>query len=399
MWFFYSPNIIFGEDSLNFLENISGNRCFIVTDKGIEDAGLLRILTEKLDKYQRRYTIYNEVVPDPHEEDVMKGKEECIKYAPDLIIALGGGSVIDTAKAIWCLYEFSEYTIDNIQVNSTELYEMGKKANLLAITTNSGTGAETTNVAVVSRYEDNVWRKIFCMNKGLVPTYAIVDPIFTKNMPPKLTIYTAFDALAHSVESLVSLWGNEFSNALALKAIELIFKYLPLAYNDGGNEEARDMMHQAATISGLAFGNAQVNLAHTLGHTFGSIFHVPHGEACGISLPYAVQYILNDPSGTSDAVKIYGKLAKQLGWAKWDEDDKKAAYKVVDKIKELQKEINFPSSLKETGVSKKDFEENFKTLIMLCFQEATSVLVPRIPNKAEFEKLFTYTYEGKDVDF
>jgi acetaldehyde dehydrogenase/alcohol dehydrogenase len=237
------------------------------------------------------------------------------------------------------------------------------------------------------------------MNKGLIPTYAIVDPIFTKNLPPKLTSSSAFDALAHSVECLVSVWGNEFSNAMALKAIELIFKYLPIVYKDGENKEARDMMHQAGTISGLAFGNAQVMLAHTLGHTFGSLFHVTHGVACGISLPYAVQYVLNDPVENSDAVKIYGKLAKQLGWAKWDEDDKKAAYKVVDKIKELQKEINFPSSLKETGVSKKDFEENFKTLIMLCFQEATSVLVPRVPNKADFEKLFIYTYEGKDVDF
>jgi acetaldehyde dehydrogenase/alcohol dehydrogenase len=399
MWYFYSPNIIFGEESLDFLQNISGNKCFIVTDKGIEDAGLLRILTEKLDKYQRKYSIFNEVVPDPHEEDVMKGKEACIKYAPDLIIGLGGGSVIDTAKVIWCLYEFPEYNIDNIQVNSTELYEMGKKAKYLAITTNSGTGAETTNVAVVSRNENNVWRKIFCMNKGLVPTYAIVDPIFTKKMPPELTKYTAFDALAHSVECLVSLWGNEFSNALALKAIELIFKFLPLAYKNGDNKEARDMMHQAATISGLAFGNAQIMLAHTLGHTFGSLFHVPHGEACGISLPFAVQYLLNDPNETSAAIQIYSKLAKQLGWAKWDENDKKAAYRVVDKIKELQKEVDFPSSLKETGVSKKDFEENFKTLIMLCFQEATSVLVPRIPNKTEFEKLFTYTFEGKDIDF
>ncbi len=399
MWFFYSPNIIFGEDSLDFLENISGNRCFIVTDKGIEDAGLLRILTEKLDKYKKSYTIFNEVIPDPHEEDVMKGKEECIKYAPDLIIALGGGSVIDTAKVIWCLYEFPEYNIDNIQINSTELYEMGKKVNLVAITTNSGTGAETTNVAVVSRFENNIWRKVFCMNKGLVPTYAIVDPIFTKNMPPKLTVSTAFDALAHSVECLVSLWGNEFSNALSLKAIELIFRYLPIVHKDGENKEARDMMHQAASISGLAFGNAQVMLAHTLGHTFGSLFHIHHGEACGISLPYAVQYVLNDPAETSDSIKIYSKLAKQLGWAKWTEDDKKAAYKVVDKIKELQKELNFPSSLKETGVSKKDFEENFKALISLCFQEATSVLVPRIPNKAEFEKLFNYAYEGKDIDF
>ncbi|MFX1464289.1 MAG: iron-containing alcohol dehydrogenase, partial [Promethearchaeota archaeon] len=241
MWYFYSPNIIFGEDALDFLENIKGNKCFIVTDKGIEEVGLLRILTDKLDKYQRSYAIFKDIVPDPHEEDVMKGKEECIKFNPDLIIALGGGSVIDTAKAIWCLYEFPDYNIDNIQINNYELFEMGKKANLVAIPTNSGTGAETTNVAVISRYEDNIWKKVFCMNKGLVPTYAIVDPIFTRSMPPQLTIYAAFDALAHSVECLVSLWGNEFSNALALKAIELIFKFLPLSYKDGENKKARDM--------------------------------------------------------------------------------------------------------------------------------------------------------------
>ncbi len=399
MWYFYSPNIIFGEEALDFFENIRGKKCFIVTDKIIEDLGLLRILTEKLDKCKRIYTVFNEVLPDPREEGVLKAREKCIDYSPDLIIALGGGSVIDTAKAVWCLYEFPEYTLDDIQVNNNELYEMGKKSKLIAIPTTSGTGAETTNVAVISRYEYNVWRKLFCMHKSLVPTYAIVDPIFPKKMPPKLTIYTAFDALAHSVEGLVTLWRNEFSNALCLKAIELIFKYLPLTYNNGENEEARDYMHQAASISGLAFGNAQVILAHTLGHSFGSIFHISHGEACGISLPYAVQYVLNDPEGAADTIKIYAKLAKQLGWAKWNEENKKAAYKVVDRIKELQKLINFPTKLKETGVSEEDFEKNLKTLILLCFQDSTGVLGPRAPSRDEFERLFRYAYEGKDVDF
>ena len=399
MWYFYSPNIIFGEEALDFFENIRGEKCFIVTDKIIEDLGLLRILTEKLDKYKRIYTVFNEVLPDPKEEGVLKAREKCIDYSPDLIIALGGGSVIDTAKAVWCLYEFPEYTLDDIQINNNELYDMGKKSKLIAIPTTSGTGAETTNVAVISRYEYNVWRKLFCMHKSLVPTYAIVDPIFPKKMPPKLTIYTAFDALAHSVEGLVTLWRNEFSNALCLKAIELIFKYLPLTYNNGENEEARDYMHQAASISGLAFGNAQVILAHTLGHSFGSIFHISHGEACGISLPYAVQYVLNDPEGAADTIKIYAKLAKQLGWAKWNEENKKAAYKVVDRIKELQKEINFPTKLKETGVSEEDFEKNLKTLILLCFQDSTGVLGPRAPSRDEFERLFRYAYEGKDIDF
>ncbi|MFX0017165.1 MAG: iron-containing alcohol dehydrogenase [Promethearchaeota archaeon] len=398
MWFFFSPNIIYGPDSIDFFENISGSKCFIITDKLLEELGYLKILTDKLEKFGKDFTVFNEVLPDPREEGVLKANKLCKEYKPDIIIALGGGSVMDTAKTIWCLYEYPELNLDDIYVFRADLYDMGKKAKMVAIPTTSGTGAETTFVTVISRYEDEIWKKYLYIHRGLIPTYAIVDPIFPTGMPPKLTVDTAFDALAHSIEGLGSLWRNEFSNALALKAIELIFKYLPIAFKDGKNQEARDYMHQAATIAGLAFGNGQVHIGHTLGHSFGSLFHIPHGRSVGIVLKYVTQFIMNDPN-SDEVVKIYSKLAKQLGWAKWDEDDRNASLEVIKRIEDLAKEVNFPLSLKECGVSKEEFEKNIDTLIDLCYQDASSTLTPRSISDEEFRKLYRYAYDGKDIDF
>jgi len=398
MWFFFSPNIIYGPDSLDFMENISGGKCFIVTDKVVKDLGYLKTLTDALDKFGKEYEVFDDVVPDPREDGVLKAREQCLNYAPDIIIALGGGSVIDTAKVVWCLYEYPDFVLDDIHAFRNDLYDMGKKAKMVAIPTTSGTGAETTFVTVISRYEEEIWKKYFYLHRGLIPTYAIIDPVFPMGMPKELTVNTAFDALAHSIEGLGTLWRNEFSDALALKAIELIFKYLPVIYKDEKNEEARDFLHQAATIAGLAFGNGQVHIGHTLGHSWGSMYHVHHGKSVGIIMKYVTQFILNDPE-KDDAVKIYAKLAKQLGWVSWSEGDKNAADKVIDKLVELQKEVNFPSSLKETGVSKEDFHKDLEGLVNLCYQDASSVLTPRSTSGEEFRKLYEYAYEGKDIDF
>ncbi|MHA1533321.1 MAG: iron-containing alcohol dehydrogenase [Promethearchaeota archaeon] len=398
MWFFFSPNIIYGPDSLDFMENISGGKCFIVTDKVVKDLGYLKTLTDALDKFGKEYEVFDDVVPDPREDGVLKAREQCLNYAPDIIIALGGGSVIDTAKVVWCLYEYPDFVLDDIHAFRNDLYDMGKKAKMVAIPTTSGTGAETTFVTVISRYEEEIWKKYFYLHRGLIPTYAIIDPVFPMGMPKELTVNTAFDALAHSIEGLGTLWRNEFSDALALKAIELIFKYLPVIYKDEKNEEARDFLHQAATIAGLAFGNGQVHIGHTLGHSWGSMYHVHHGKSVGIVMKYVTQFILNDPE-KDNAVKIYAKLAKQLGWVSWSEGDKNAADKVIDKLVELQKEVNFPSSLKETGVSEEDFHKDLEGLVNLCYQDASSVLTPRSTSGEEFRKLYEYAYEGKDIDF
>ncbi len=399
MWHFYSPNIIYGEGALNFLENIKEKKCFIVTDKVIEDMGYSKILTDKLDKFGKEYIVFNDVVPDPHEEEVMKGKDSCNKYSPDLIIALGGGSVIDTAKAIWVMYEYPDYTLDDINPFSHQLYDFANKAKFIAIPTTSGTGSEVTWATIISRFENDVWRKMSLPHMSLVPTFAIVDPIFPKGMPPKLTVLTAFDALSHSIEGYTSSWRNEFSNALALKAIELIFKYLPIVYKDGNNIEARDFLHQASSMAGLSFSNSQVHLGHAMGHSLGGVFPIPHGQAVGLFLKYITQYCLNNPIEPNESIEIYSNIAKKLGWAKWDDQPKKAAYIVIEKITELQNKVKFIPNLKDLEISKEDFEKNLSKMISLCYQDPSSVMGSRTPNKEEFTKLYEYAYEGKDIDF
>ncbi len=398
MWFFVSPFIIFGPDALEFLGNIKGERCFIVTDKNLEELGYVKILTDKLDQSERKYEIYNEVKQNPQEEDILKGKERCIAYSPNIIIGLGGGSVIDTAKAIWALYEFPEFVLDDLNIVNEQLYDIGKKSTMVAIPTTSGTGAETTWAMVLSRYEQDVWRKIGFSHKAIYPTFSILDPIFPAGMPKKLTVHTAFDTLAHSFETIASSWRNEFSDALALKAIELVFKYLPIVYKDEKNMEARDLLHQAATLGGLAFGNGQVHLGHAMGHSWGAVFHSHHGATVGIFLRYVTQYCLNDPEN-DETVKIIAKLAKQLGWAKWDEDDKKAAKAAMDKIKELQEKVEMPLGLKDLGVSREDFDKNLDKMVSLSFQDSSNVMASRSPLTEDYEKIYTYAYEGKDIDF
>jgi len=399
MWYFYSPNIIYGEESLDFIENIKGNKCYVITDKNIEDLGYLKILTEKLEKFGKEFQVFNEVIPDPREEGVLKAREQCNVYSPDLIIALGGGSVIDTAKTTWVLYEFPELNIGDIHLFRSDLYETGKKAKFIAIPTTSGTGSEATNGTIISRLEDDIWKKFIYAHRGITPTYAIVDPIFPKGMPPKLTVDTAFDALSHAIEGMVSNWKNEFSNAMGLKTIELIFRYLPIAYKDGKNMKARDYLHQAATMAGLAFSNSQVHIGHGMGHSWGAVFHTHHGRTVGILLPYISQFCLNNPDKNDDTLEIYSKIAKQLGWANWDDNNKKAAFKAVDKIKELQKIVDFPSKLQDLGVTRTDFENNIDMLVACCFQDATSVMTPRSITDEYYRKIYHYAYEGKDIDF
>lgn len=398
MWYFYSPNIIYGEDALDFMENIEGEKCFIVTDKIIKDLGYLKIVTDKLEELGKEYLVFDEVVPDPKVDGVLEAREQCINYQPDLIIGLGGGSVMDTAKTSWALYEFPEMTIDDLHPFNPQLYQVGKKSDLIAIPTTSGTGAETTFAVVVSVEEQGVWRKSIQAHKGLIPTFAIVDPRFPAGMPPKLTADTGFDALAHALEGMVSSWKNEFSYALGLRAIEMIFEYLPIAYAEPDNMKARDMMHQAATMAGLAFGNGQVHIGHTLGHSLGTIFHTSHGRAVGIFLKYVTQFCLNNPEG-DESVEIYGKMAKQLGWAKWDDPAEAAANRVIEKLKELEDKVEIPHSFEKLGLPKDKYEENLDKMITLCFMDASGTMAPRSPNKADFEKLYRYAYEGKDVDW
>ncbi|TFG14949.1 MAG: iron-containing alcohol dehydrogenase [Promethearchaeota archaeon] len=399
MRLFFGSKIIFSSGALDYLKNIPGNKCFIVTDKNLEDIGLVKTLTEKLDKLGKAYEIFNEVRPDPHEKDVLKAKELCISYKPDLIIGFGGGSSMDTAKVVWALYEFPNFTLDDIEPDNSELYNLGKKSKMVAIPTTSGTGAETTFAAVISRFEDNLWKKLDLVNTGMMPTYSIVDPTFSSGMPPSLTIDTGFDALAHSFEAITSRQRNKFSDAICIQAIDLIFDYLPIVYQDGKNVEARDYMHQAATMASLGENNSPCHLGHTMGYGLGTLFKISHGKTVGITLPYVLQFLINNPKKRDKTCEILANLAKKLGWAEWkNKDNKKIAIEVVNKIKDLQKKVNFPSKF-EGILLEKDFEVNLDLLIKISQETPNYVLSPRKVSFEDFKKIFVYAFEGKDIDF
>ena len=399
MWHFFSPNVIYGENALDHFEIIPGEKCFIITDDVLVKLGILKILTNRLDQYGKKYEVCTDVKPDPHEDDVLIAKDKCVKYAPDIVIGLGGGSVLDTAKVVWALYEFPDIVMDEINVINPNLYKKEWRSILVGIPTTSGTGAETTNVSVISRFENDIWKKFFFLHPSTMPSEAIVDPAFVMKMPHDLTINTAFDALTHALEGLSSQFKNEFTYALGLKAIELVFKYLPIVNKDPDNFEARDNLHLAASMAGLSFGNSQAHLAHNLGHSWGSLYHVPHGRAVGIFLPYTTKFVLNNKDDNGETVKLFAKVAKQLGWANWGDEDEKAANNVIAKIIELQKEVSFPLSLTENGATTEQLEDGLETLVNLGFEDSTGVLSPRPATSDDFRRLYKYAFEGKEVDF
>ncbi len=397
MWYFYSPILVFGEGALDHLETLEGEKCFIVTDPGIKKVGLLDILIKTLEKAGKKWQVFADVESDPREETIYKAAEQCKAFEPDLIIGFGGGSSLDVAKGVWVLYEHPDFTsID--EIHPFQVLHTGRRAKLIAVPTTSGTGAEATWAVIITREEEGTHVKLEQGNKAVIPTYAVMDPVLPKKMPPSLTAATGFDALAHSIEGFISTWQNPFSDAYSIHAVRLIFEYLPRAVRNGDDTEARENLHNAATMAGLSFGNSQVIMGHGMGHAIGAVLHVPHGAAVGLCLPYIMEYCMNDPN--SDATrKKFALMAKAVGVADWKDDISKAARNLVEKVKWLQKETGLPNSLKEMGVSRKDFDSHLDVLIQQCLQSPSTVMNPRRIGVKEFTKIFHCIFSGEPVDF
>ena len=395
-WFFGAPFTCFGQGALEFLQDIPGSKVFIITDPGIVKLKILDILTDKLKKFKKKFKVFDQVEPDPREETVKVGAEACIEFGPDLVIGLGGGSSIDAAKAIMFLYEKPELNLD-------ELHPFNKfeftKSKLVAIPTTSGTGAETTWAIVITRkMEDGSDFKLELANRKLVPSYAIIDPIFTKTMPASITASTGFDALAHVWEGLISLFKNDFSDGLAIKSIDLVRRYLPKAVKDGSDMEAREKMHNAATIAGLSFGNSNIMMGHSIGHALGAVFHKPHGLCVGVVLPYILQFAINNPEH-KDTVKELGEVAKMTGIASWSDDNETASNKVIVDIKNLMKDTKFPMTLEEMGISAEDLKINMDSVVSKITDSISVSQSPRIASVEEYKKILNYAHQGKDIDF
>ncbi len=387
MWYFQSPKIVFGEDALLELEQIRGQRALIVTDANVARLGFVERVQAHLEAAGIQSAVFSEVEPDPSVHTALRCAQAMAEYEPDWIVGLGGGSSLDTAKAAWLLYERPD--MDPADINPFEDFGLRAKARLVAISTTSGTGAEVTFGAVLTDTVEG--RKLGLGAYELIPDIAIVDPSFVMGLPPHITADTGLDVLTHAVEGYTSTNRNDFTDGLCLKAIQLVFAYLPRAYADGSDAQAREHMHNAAAIAGLGFGNSMTMLAHALGHSLGAVLHVPHGRAVGLFLPYTVEFTAN--GGDSR----YADIAYALRLPAHDEAT--GAASLAQATRELQKRLHLPTCLRDAGIHAAAFEEALPKLVANAESDTSLVTGPRIPSSAELERLFRYAFEGRSVDF
>jgi alcohol dehydrogenase class IV len=388
MWYFVVPEVVFGQDALSHLAELKGKSAFIVTDKNIVKLGLVDKVKEQLSQAGIQASVFDEVEPDPSLQTVQKGVALINQYGPDLVVAVGGGSVMDAAKAMRVQYERPDIKPEEINPFISDL-GLGAKCKLVCIATTSGSGAEATFAVVLTDTADQ--RKLSLINREIVPDIAIVDPEMARAMPPQVTADTGMDVLTHAVEGFTCAWKNDFTDGLCIKAIQLVFRYLPRVVKDGADMEAREKMHNAGCIAGIGYINALAAMAHAAGHSLGALFHIPHGRAVGLFLPYAIEFIGEAREELWAEIAYAIKLEVPKGT--------KAATVLAQAIRGLARSINQPLSIKETGISLDSFNKAMEKLIDNVMADGTLIVSPRIPNVAETEKFFGYTYEGKSIDF
>jgi alcohol dehydrogenase class IV len=370
MWYFVVPDVVFGQDALSHLAELKAKLAFIVTDKNIVKLGLIDKVKEQLSQAEIEAAVFDEVEPDPSLKTVQEGVAQM--NGPDLVIGVGGGSVMDAAKAMRVQYERPDIKPEEINPFISGL-GLGTKCKLVCIATTSGTGAEVTFAVVLTDTAEQ--RKLSLINREIAPDIAIVDPEMARTMPPQITADTGMDALAHAIEGYTCAWKNDFTDGLCIKAIK-----------DGNDVEAREKMHNAGCIAGIGFINALSSMAHAAGHSLGAIFHTPHGRAVGLFLPYTIEFI--------------GEACEEL-WAEIAHAIKlegpkgaKAATVLAQAVRGLAREIHQPLSIEETGIHLDSFNKVMEKLIDNVMADGSLIVSPRIP-----EKFFSYVYEGKSIDF
>jgi len=389
MWFFSSPAIVFGESSLSYLSQVPIQRAYIVSDANLAAAGLVKKVIDHLPEQAQIVGEYCAVEPDPTLETAVQGARLMLDARPDWILAIGGGSVIDAAKAMWILYERPDMQADAI--NPVEVLGLRKKARLIALPTTVGTGSEATWATVLTDPREN--RKLGLGNRECLPDIAILDPIMVQSLPLPILIDTALDALTHAIEGYTSTWHNVFSDGLCLKAAEMICATLPCCVSDPNSTDYRADLQNAATIAGLGFGNSMAALAHGMGHALGGIFHIAHGKAVPMFLPYTIDYSLG---GEHDSTR-YRPLAALLSLPASTEQEAGANLAVY--LRELMSMMGQPGSIAELGIPRHEFEANMSVLVDNALNDTQTIMGTRIPDLPDLEKLFRAAYDGRRIDF
>lgn len=408
-WFKLPPKIYFEKHATAYLANMPNiSRAFIVTDSGMVEHGYVDTVAHYLNKNANdvKVEVFFEVEPDPSDETVFKGAEMMKSFKPDVIIALGGGSAMDAAKGMWLFYEHPETTFYGIKQKFLDIRkrtckypELGNKAQFVAIPTTSGTGSEVTPFAVITDKKNNI--KYPLADYELTPDVAIVDPQFVMTVPPHVTADTGMDVLTHAIEAYVSVMANDYTDGLALKAIDLVFKYLPRAYKDGNDEEAREKMHNASAIAGMAFANAFLGINHSLAHKIGPEFHIPHGRANAILMPHVVRYNAIKPRKHALFPKYehfvaderYAHIARMLGLPASSAAE--GVESLVRAIIELGKSLNINMSIAGQGVDKEQFEEVVGVLAERAFEDQCTTANPKLPLISELKEIYMEAYKGE----
>ena len=387
MWWFVTPRIVFGDGALEAVKTIEGKRVVVITDKTMSRLGFVDKVSTYLKEAGIEVRVFDEVEAEPSIETAMRGAEVVKEFAPDWVLGLGGGSCMDAAKAIWVLYERPDLTLEDI--NPFTYLGLRKRARLVTIPSTSGTGSEATGFVVLTSKEEH--RKVVLGSGELVADMSVVDPTLPTKMPQSLTADTGLDALTHAIEAYVCTWRNEFVDGLAIRSIQLIFEYLPRAYLDGTDMLAREKMHYAATLGGIAISNAETGLSHAMGHALGGLFKVPHGSVVSVLLPYTIQFI------AKKAPDRYAEIARAIDIKA--KSEREASRKLVTAIRRLTKRLCRPTSIKEFGISAGEYEAKLDELVSRAMRSDDSTPQPRIPTAEQFRKMYLYAYQGKNIDF
>jgi len=410
-WFKVPPKIYFEENSIQYLEKMNDiTRAFIVTDESMVKLGYV----DKILYYLRKRDIYchskiySDVEPDPDVETIERGVAEMREFNPDVIIALGGGSAIDAAKGMWLFYEHPEATFDGLKQKFMDIRKrvvkfpnLGEKAKFVAIPTTSGTGSEVTAFAVITdRKNGNV--KYPLADYALRPTVAIIDPQFVMSLPKGATADTGMDVLTHAIEAYVSNMANDYTDGLALQAIDMVFEYLKRAYDNGAEDKlAREKMHNASCIAGMAFTNAFLGLNHSMAHKLGGEYHIPHGRANAILLPYVIEYNSKKPNKFVAFPKYeefiadekFAKIAKIIGEGGASKEE--SIKNLINKIKQLMKDLNMPASIKECGVDENLFMSKLDELSEKAHDDQCTGANPKYPLVEEIKEIYKKAYYGE----
>lgn len=388
MWEITLPRtIIIGEEALEYLKTIEGRRALIVTDRVIESLNFVERVEKNLREAGLDVKVFNEVEAEPSTESVYRCLEAVREHQPDWIIALGGGSSIDTAKAVWVLYERPDVRID--EINPLTKLGLRSKAKMIAIPTTSGSGSEASWAIVITDTREK--RKMELASREVVSDIVILDPEFTLSMPPRLVADTGVDALANAIEGYVSRWRNDISDVLAVAAVKIIFNYLPRSFKDSRDREAREKMHYAAMLAGAAFSNSQIGIAHAMGHAIGAMFKIPHGRSVSPVLITSIEYNLKESENR------YIELAQIIGIK--EESREKIIGKFIQKIRDLLKEVGEPLTIRELGMRREELDEKLDELVDKAMMSTGTIANPRVPTREDYMKLFIYAYEGREVDF